>query len=225
MYAAASELSVEIARTAARMVVEEGMELGRAKRRAVVQLGAPARTPLPASAPVAAAGREHIALLCADTQPGELRALRELALAWMERMHAFRPHVGGSVWSGTATRHSDVYLQLFCDDPKSAEITLLDQGVVYEPGTVRGLHGRPVDALSIAAFSEALGELVGVHLLIYDRDDVRGALRPGSDGRAPRGDTAALRKLLLEPSELPIPLLHLSTHPPTLGVAACCMAG
>lgn len=201
MYDASSPLSVEIARTAARLVVEEGVELGRAKRRAVEQLGAPTRTPLPDSALVDEAIREHIALFCSDTQPVELRALRELALSWMKRLHAFRPHLGGAVWSGTATRHSDIYLQLFCDDSKSAEIALIDQGVVYKTGTTRGLHGRPVGALSIAVFSQALEEHIGVHLLIYDHDDLRGALRPGSDGRAPRGDTAALRKLLLEQAE------------------------
>lgn len=201
MYAAPSELSVEIARTAARLVVEEGAELGRAKRRALELLGAPSRTPLPDSALVDEAIREHIALFCADTQPGELRALREIALEWMERLHAFRPHLGGAVWNGTATRHSDVWLQLFCDDSKSAEIALIDAGVAYQVGTVRGLHGKPVDALSTGAFSHALDEQIGVHLLIYDHDDLRGALRGGNDGRAPRGDTAAVRKLLLEHSD------------------------
>lgn len=200
MYTAATELSLEIARAAARLVVEEGLDMGRAKRRALAQLGVPSRTPLPDGALVEQAIREHIALFCADTQAAELRALRELALLWMERLSAFRPHVGGAVWNGTATRHTDIYLQLFCDDPKSAEIALIDQGVVYDAGTVRGLHGRPVDALCIAAQSDALGERVGVHLLIYDHDDVRGALRAGSDGQAPRGDIAALQKLLLEPA-------------------------
>lgn len=201
MYVASSALSVEIARTAARLVVEEGVELGRAKHRALEQLGVPSRTPLPDNALVDEAIREHIALFCAETQPVELRALRELALVWMERLHAFRPHVGGAVWSGTATRHSDIYLQLFCDDSKSAEIALIDQGVVYQTSTVRGLHGRPAEALSIGVPSPALGEQVGLHLLIYDHDDVRGALRAGSDGRAPRGDAAALRKLLLEQAD------------------------
>ncbi len=201
MYVASSALSVEIARTAARLVVEEGVELGRAKHRALEQLGAPPRTPLPDNALVDEAIREHIALFCAESQPVELRALRDLALVWMERLHAFRPHVGGAVWNGTATRHSDIYLQLFCDDSKSAEIALIDQGVVYQASTVRGLHGRPVEALSIGVPSQALGEQVGLHLLIYDHDDVRGALRAGSDGRAPRGDAAALRKLLLEQAD------------------------
>lgn len=40
-------LSAEIASTSARLVVEEGLEWGPAKRRAVRQLGLPARTPLP----------------------------------------------------------------------------------------------------------------------------------------------------------------------------------
>jgi hypothetical protein len=36
-----------------------------------------------------------------------------------------------------------------------------------------------------------------VHLFVYDFDDLRGALKPDARGRAPRGDTAALRKRLL----------------------------
>ena len=40
-------LKSEIAATAARMVVEEGLEYGPAKRRAVRQLGLPTRSPLP----------------------------------------------------------------------------------------------------------------------------------------------------------------------------------
>ena len=36
-----------------------------------------------------------------------------------ERLAAFRPYLGGAVWHGTATRLSDIYLQLFCDDSKA----------------------------------------------------------------------------------------------------------
>jgi hypothetical protein len=189
-------LATEIAQAAARLIVEEGLEYGPAKRRALKQLDVPARTPLPDNDLVEEAVREHLALFCAETQPGELRALRLLALTWMERMAAFRPHLGGAVWNGTATRMSDVYLQLFCDDPKSAEIALIDHGVDYEPGTVQGLHGKPVDVLSVGALSRELGAVVGVHFLVYDLDDLRGALRRDARGRAPRGDTAAVRQLL-----------------------------
>lgn len=189
-------LSEEIAHTTARLAVEEGLEWGPAKRRAVRQLGLPARTPLPDNDQVEAAVREYIELFCADTQPRELRALRQLALVWMERMAAFRPHLAGQVWHGTATRLSDIYLQLFCDDPKSAEMALIDHHVDYEPRTVKGFHGEQVEALSLGSKSPELQEMIGVHLLIYDLDDLRGALRPDSQGRVPRGDVAAVRRLL-----------------------------
>ena len=48
--------------------------------------------------------RDYIAVFCADTQPQELQALRRLALVWMERLAEFRPHLGGAVWHGTATK-------------------------------------------------------------------------------------------------------------------------
>lgn len=199
-------LVTEIANAAARLVVEEGLEWGPAKRRAVKQLGLPARTPLPDNDLVEDAVREYIGLFCADTQPLELRALRDLALVWMQRMQAFRPYLGGAVWHGTATRLSDIYIALFCDDPKSAEIALIDHHISYEPGSMTGLRGEPIDVLSVSSRCKALDEEIGVHLLIYDLDDLRGALRPDARGRVPRGDMAAVRRLLQQaPSSNPMP--------------------
>lgn len=192
-------LKSEIAAVAARMVVEEGLEYGPAKRRAVKQLGLPARTALPGNDEIEDAVVEYIALFCSETQPAELLALRRLAVVWMERMAAFRPHLGGAVWHGTATRLSDIYLQLFCDDCKSAEIALIDHQVDYVPRTVTGFNGDSVEALSVHAFCADLNEEVGVHLLIYDLDDVRGALKPDAKGRTPRGDLVAVRHLLHDP--------------------------
>ena len=188
----------EIAATAARLVVEEGLEYGPAKKRAVKQLGLNPRTALPDNDLLEDAVREYIDVFCADTQPAELAALRRLALTWMERLAEFRPYLSGAVWHGTATRLSDIYIQLFCDDPKSAEIALIENRVAYEPRTVTGFNGQPVEALSFSSMSRELGETIGVHLLVYDHDDVRGALKPDAKGRSPRGDAAAVRALLEE---------------------------
>ena len=200
-----SDWAAEWAATAARLVVDDGLEYASAKRQAAKQLGLPARQPLPDNAALDAAVSEHIAIFCADTQPAELRALREIALIWLERMGEFWPFVGGSVWHGTATHHSDVYIQLFCDDPKAAEWRLLDKGVDYQVGSVTGWRGEPVLALSVRERSEALGQFVQVHLMMYDRDDVRGALKPDAQGRRPRGDAKALRALMaavVEPGDM-----------------------
>jgi hypothetical protein len=91
---------------------------------------------------------------------------------------------------------SDIYIQLFCDDPKSAEIALIDHHVDYEPRMVTGFHGEQVEALSLHVYSHELSEEIGVHLLVYDLDDLRGALKPDSQHRVPRGNLAALRRLL-----------------------------
>jgi hypothetical protein len=186
----------EIAATAARLIVEEGLEYGPAKRRAVRELGLNARSALPSNELIEEAVVEYVAIFCADTQPLELAALRSLALLWMLRLPEFRPHLSGAVWRGTATRLSDIYIQLFCDDSKSAELRLIDQGVRYEVSSVNGFKGETVDALSVRSRCNVLNEEIGVHFMVYDYDDVRGALQPDDKGRTWRGNTEAVRRLV-----------------------------
>ena len=188
------DLLQEIAIAAAALVVDEGLDYGQAKRRALRQLGLPPRTPLPDGPRVEAAVREHIAIFHAETQPAELGALRELALDWMTRLAEFKPHLGGAVWHGTATALSDIYLQLFSDDPKAVEIALINHKLDYEARSVSGLHGHEVEALSLRSRCEPLQTWVGIHLLINDSDDFRGALLRDELGRQPRGDARALRE-------------------------------
>jgi hypothetical protein len=189
----------EIAAAAARWVVEEGMEYGPAKSRAARELGAGRRSAWPDNDLLEQAVREYIAVFCAESQAQELVALRALACQWMARLQAFRPHLAGAVWRGTATRMNDIYLQLFCDDPKSAELALIDQGVRFQPSAVTGFQGEVVDALSFSCPCPGLGEEVGIHLMIHDHDDLRGALQPDRQGRRARGDLKALLALLQAP--------------------------
>jgi hypothetical protein len=193
-----SQLSAELASAAARLIVEEGMEYGPAKRRAAKLLGKHSVRPvdLPGNDAIEDEVRSYLQLFCADTQPGELLALRRVAALWMERLQAFRPHLTGAVWRGTATRLNSVHLQLFCDDSKEAEIALIDKRVDYDVGSINGPRGEPIDVLSLSSMSTELGEPVTVHLSILDHDDLRGALKPDARGQAERGDLAALRRLL-----------------------------
>jgi len=190
------DVKVEIAATAARLVVEEGMEYGPAKRRALRELGLRSNNRLPDNDLLEEQVFDYLRLFCADTQPQELKALRQLALVWMVRLSGLRPFLCGAVWRGSATRLSDIFIQLFCDDPKSAELHLIDNGVRYEAQSVKGFKGETVDALSIQSWCPDLNEYIGVHLMVHDHDDLRGALRPDDQGRAPRGDIQAVRQML-----------------------------
>ncbi|MEO8152214.1 MAG: hypothetical protein ABI605_04025 [Rhizobacter sp.] len=193
-----SYLSTELASAAARLIVEEGMEYGPAKRRAAKLLGKHSVRPadLPGNDQVEDEVRSYLQLFCADTQPAELLALRQVALIWMERLQAFRPHLTGAVWRGTATRLNSVHLQLFCDDSKEAELALIDKRVDYDVGSLNGPRGEPIDVLTVSSMSAELRESVTVHLTILDHDDLRGALKPDGRGHSERGDLAALRRLM-----------------------------
>ena len=197
-----TRLQDEIAAAAARWVVEEGLEYGPAKSRAARDLGAGRRSAWPDNDMVEQSVREYLALFCADSHAQELAALRALACQWMERLQDFRPHLAGAVWRGTATRLNDIYMQLFCDDPKSAELALIDQGVRFQPSAVTGFQGEVVDALSFSCLCPGLGESVGIHLMVHDHDDLRGALQPDRQGRRARGDLKALLALLETPERV-----------------------
>ena len=188
----------EIAVKAAALVVDEGMEYAAAKRRAARDFGG--RPELPSNEQLEDAVREHIDLYCADTQATELHALRATALLWMERLAAFRPHLSGSVWRGTATRLSSVHLDLYCDDPKAAAIAVINGGVSHDVGSLERPGREPLTVLSLSQTCAALGEPVTVHLLLHDTDDLRGALKPDRRGRSWRGDLAAVRRLLEQPA-------------------------
>jgi hypothetical protein len=192
-------LTDEIAAVAARLVADEGMEYAAAKRKAAREFGP--RAELPSNEQVEDAVREHIALFCAETQPAELQALREVALLWMQRLAEFRPHLSGAAWRGTATRLSAVHLDLYCDDPKAAEIALVNAGEDYDVGSLHQPGRRePLEVLTVASPSRALGEPVTVHLFLHDTDEQRGALQPDARGRSWRGDRAALQRLMAAPA-------------------------
>ena len=189
-------IKAEIAAVAARAVVEEGLDFGTAKRRAAQQLGLSPRQALPNHEIMEQAVQDYIAIFCPESQAQELGILRGIALNWMERLARFQPHLGGAVWRGTGTRHSDLYLQLFCEDSKIAEITLIDMGVRFQASQVTGLHGDTVDALSVQVWCEAFKSYIGLHLLVNDLDGIRGALQSDGQGRRWRGDANALRGLM-----------------------------
>jgi hypothetical protein len=184
----------EIAAAAARLVVDDGMEYGEAKRKAARAFGR--RAELPGNEQVEDEVRAYIEVFCAEEQAAELAALRRLARRWMQRLATFRPHLAGAAWRGTATRRSALHLDLYCDDAKATELALVNAGVRFDGGHLQRAGAEPLPVLTLAEHCEELGDTVTLHLSVHDFDDLRGALKPDARGRTWRGDLVALDRLL-----------------------------
>lgn len=195
-------LSQQIAVAAAQRMVEDGLELSAARHLAAREIGGRRLRPadMPRHETVEDEVHAYISLFQADTHAAELRALRELALRWMMRLQAHRPHLAGAVWRGTATRRSALLIDLYCDDPKGAEIDLVNQGIEFQAGGAGQGHGDDEAVLTLAEHCAPLDSMITVHLLLHDLDDLRGALRPDSRGRPWRGSLEALQRCLAEPA-------------------------
>jgi hypothetical protein len=127
-------LQREIAALAARRMAEFGDECAQAKRKAAADYLGDARgaqRALPDDEQVADALREHLRTFEADEHPARIEALRRRALAWMERLAQFEPHLVGAVLNGSATRYSALQLQLFAESAKDVEMQLLTQDVSF----------------------------------------------------------------------------------------------
>ncbi|MEA5097358.1 MAG: hypothetical protein VB032_02345, partial [Burkholderiaceae bacterium] len=162
----------EIAAAAARLIAEDGVSYGMAKRKAARQVlgeGRIAHDVLPDNAQIEDEVRVYNELFLSDSQPARLAHLRQLALEVMEELAQFNPYLTGAVLNGTAGEHSEIHLQLFTDNPKDVEIFLLNRNVnfdVSEAPHFKPQH-REVEMLSFMRGNE------GVHLTLYQPDDLR----------------------------------------------------
>lgn len=191
-------LRAEIAAAAARMIAEDGADYSAAKRKAAKQILGNNRVRgdiLPDNAQIEDEVRLYNELFFADSQPERLRHLRQTAVLLMDELAPFSPYLTGAVLNGTAGAHSDIHLQLFADSPKDVEIYLLNKNIAFEVSESAHFknRGQPVEVASFMYQNE------GVHLALYEVDDLRGAVKTASrTERAERADIAAVRALIIE---------------------------
>lgn len=204
-----SELQIEIAATAARLIAEDGLDYATAKRKAAQDvLGAGVRQTLPDNAVVEQELRRYLETFEPERHPQRLAALRALALEWMEHLAQFDPHLVGAVLNGTATEHSDVHLHLFTDDVKEVEMFLLNAGLDFEVEDGDDRPGGAAEVLQLLATPRrALGlpPRVGIVLSLHPADGVRTAARSRSTSAglhpveaAGRANLGQLRQLLAD---------------------------
>ena len=143
-----------LAYLAARILAEDGtQDYASAKRKAARQAGAPSTQQLPDNREIEAALRSWQSLYQRDRHAAQLRDLREAAIDAMKLLAPFNPWLTGSVLSGTAGPHSDINLQLFTDDGKALELSLLNFQREYQVGTRKVRIGDRVLDTSVISFT------------------------------------------------------------------------
>ena len=190
-------LRMEIAMAAARMIAEDGTDYATAKRKAAKLILGNSKTHgdvMPDNAQVEAEVREYQALFMGDEQPARLKALRLLAVELMQTFERFHPRLVGAVVNGTAGEHTDIHIQLFPESSKDVAVFLLNADVDYVVGETAHTkqRGEFVETYSFMWKNE------GVHLTIYEPDDVRSASKTGNGHTQEYLNLRMLKALLSE---------------------------
>lgn len=146
-----AQMRVRIAQLAAQLIAEHAIrDYGLAKRKAARQLGAPDSHSLPSNEEVDLALADYHAIFSASTHAADMQRLREHALAVMEVLARFEPHLTGSVASGLASRNVDINLEIYADSSKDFEQFLLNAGIEFKAVERNGrssyqLYSEPAD--------------------------------------------------------------------------------
>lgn len=184
-----------IAHQAARIIAEDGLQTyALAKHKAARQIGAPDTHNLPDNDEVERALREYQALFQRDEQSERLRQMRQQALTAMRLLEPFNPYLTGSVLNGTATRHSDINLQLFTDSAKEVELFLLDRQVSYKSGEKHLHFGGEARSLPVFTLLDGPAE---INVTVYATEDIRQIPRGHAEKNA-RALAAQVETLLEE---------------------------
>lgn len=190
-------LRAEIAAAAARMIAEDGADYGIAKRKAARQILGDRKVAadiLPDNTQIEDEVRLYNELFFGERQPARLLHLRRLALRLMMELAQFSPYLTGAVLNGTAGDHSDIHLQLFAESAKDVQIYLLNQHIQFEVSETTHFKNRN-EAVETVSF---MREKEGVHLTLYQIDDLRGARKTAVARRIERAGIDAVRTLIME---------------------------
>lgn len=182
-----------VAQQAARMMAEEGIsDYAFAKKKAARQLGMEDVHCLPGNAEIESELRLHQEIFHGEEHSTFLRQLRLDALATMQLLNRFNPHLTGAVLDGTAGRHAETDVHLFADSDKEVEIFLLNHQIPYATGERSHHFGGERRKIPVLTLEGPSGP---IRLSIFAPDEMRSQSR-NSDGSAARARPDALQALL-----------------------------
>ncbi len=179
------QLRQRIAQLAAQLMAEHGIrDHALAKRKAARQLGVTAVSILPGNEEIDEALKAYLSLFEADSHEQDLDTLRRQAVDVMEVLARFHPVLTGALAQGTASRHSDIELEVYSDSSKEFEQFLLNADIAFKAEERRN-----------GSFFTLFAEPVDVDVRILPVQSLQSAPRAAGDARR-RVTTEQLRQMI-----------------------------
>ena len=170
---------------AAKIMAESGIkDFYTAKRKAASRLGMSNTKNLPRNAEVEQALSEYLRLFKHDTQPVQLRELRETTLRIMHYLKKFNPHLAGAVLTGTADRYSAINIHVFSDSPEDIARYLLEEAIPFKAIETR-LNQAKGQVVRYPAYYFTAGE-TEIEITVFPVDGIRQAPLSAVDGKPMR---------------------------------------
>jgi len=176
----------QIAVEAARLMAEHGVkDFLTAKRKAGEKYGISNGSNMPKNSEIEDALVEHQRLFQSDSQPQQVKKLREAAADSLKFFSIFNPKLVGSVLRGTAGPHSDVNLHVFTS-PETFIHFLKQHDIPVEQKTRRYKFGKNKDGSfkekDIAVFQFMAGD-VPFDVAVFDEKTERDVPLSKVDGK------------------------------------------
>ncbi len=190
------QIRERLAQLAAEYMAETGsQDFQLAKNKAASQFGAVESFNLPSNKEIQQALVTYQHIFRADTQPEQLKKLRQTALDAMHFFKKFNPRLVGSVLDGTADINSAIYLHLFAETSEELAVFLMDHHIPYDEEQKR-FHIKADEYEYYPAFA-FLADEVPVHIIIFSNHGLHHAPLSSVDGKPmQRADIKAVEQLV-----------------------------
>lgn len=192
------QMRERLAQEAAQILAETGSrDFFAAKRKAAEHLGAVDTRNMPSNKEIEAALMTYQRLFRADSQPQELRRLRQVALQAMKFFSRYRPRLAGSVLRGTADTNSTVTLHVYAGAMEEVGLHLMENAIPFQTAEKRLRFGiERYQSLPVYRF---LAEDTPIEVIVFPLDGSQQPPLSPVDGKSmQRADIAAVEKLLAD---------------------------
>lgn len=191
-------MRLRLAQEAAQILLQNGSrDYYAAKQKAALHLGAADTRNMPSNIEIESALQEHQRIFRADSQPTELRRLRQSALQAMQFFKDFNPRLVGSVLRGTADKYSIVSLHVFASAVEDLDLFLLQYNIPFEVGEKR-VRFQLEQMQSLPAYRFVADEVPVEMVIFLENGPRQPPLSPLNSKPMQRANIRTLEKLLQE---------------------------